>query len=115
MSMPGGIMIKDRSHESSLERVEAALEALVRSVSEDGSCGGRWTHEITPVVKNCGVVRCGHRPVLQVNPVWLRELAARHELEILVDEMRTWCAIQNEVARWSRRARHRHDRPQHAA
>ena len=78
---------------------EAALGAMVGSVSADGRCGGPWTYEITTVVKHCGVVSRPRCRVLQVNPFWLRELVARRELEVLADEMRTWFAIQNEVFR----------------
>jgi len=90
---------------SSLDAAEAVLRAIVSSVSADGRCGGPWTHELTPVVKNCGVVSSGRYRVLQVNPVWMGELVVRRELEVLADEMRTWFAIQNEVDRSNRKDR----------
>ncbi len=95
---------------SSLAEAEAALGAMMGTASADGACGGPWTHEITPVVKNCGVVSSNHRPVLQVNPVWLRDLVSRDELKILGDEMRTWFAIQSEVVRCNRTQRHQRGR-----
>jgi hypothetical protein len=81
------------------------LGAVVTSVSSDGSCGGPWAHELTPVVKYCGVSSSGSRPVLQVNPVWLRELVSRRELGVLADEMHTWYAIQGEIRRCTGSAR----------
>ena len=82
-----------------VEDAEAALEAFVASASAEPGWGCPWAHELTPVVKNCGVVWSGRRPVLQVNPVWLGEIVARGEMNVLADEMRTWSAIQSEVAR----------------
>ena len=82
-----------------LEYREAALETVMRAASVDGSCGGPWSHELTAVVSKCAVVANGTNPVLQVNPAWLAELAARGQLRILVEEMRTWFALQDEIAR----------------
>lgn len=78
---------------------------MVGDASADGTCGGRWTYELTDVVKHCGVVAGRRTRILQVNPFWLRELSARREMEVLADEMRTWSAIQNEIKR---------HRPRHA-
>lgn len=72
---------------------------MVGAASADGSGSGPWAYEITDVVKHCGVVAGTRNPVLQVNPLWLRELIARRELGVLADEMRTWFAIQDEVRR----------------
>jgi len=72
------------------QQPEELLGALVDSGSSDGRCGGPWAHELTAVVKHCGVVVSEPGPVLQVNPAWLFELIERHELELLVAEMRTW-------------------------
>jgi hypothetical protein len=82
----------------SIEDAEAALGAMVSSEGSGGGCGGPWSHELTPVVKHCGVSREGALRVLQVNPTWLRELVARDELTVLADEMRTWFAIESEIA-----------------
>lgn len=92
-------MHRSRRVRCSLEDGEAALRTMVGSVGTDGSWNGPWAYEITDVVKHCGVVSGTRKPVLQVNPLWLRELLARRELGVLADEMRTWSAIQNEVRR----------------
>lgn len=91
-------MIQDAKNRCSLEQAEAELGAIVESVCADGSSGRTWTHELTPVVKSCGVVIADRHPVLQVNPLWLRELATDGELYVLADEMRTWSSIQKELA-----------------
>lgn len=80
-----------------LDDAEAALGAMVRSEGSGGGCGGPWSHELTTVVKHCGVSRQGASQVLLVNPTWLRELVARDELTVLADEMHTWFAIESEI------------------
>ena len=86
----------------SLDNGEAALGRMVGDASTDRNCGGRWTYELTDVVKHCGVIAGRRTRILQVNPFWLRELSARREMEVLADEMRTWSAIQNAIKRHRR-------------
>lgn len=94
----------------SLEQAEVELGAILRSACAEGSWGRTWTHELTQVVKNCAVVVANRHPVLQVNPLWLRELAAEGDMYVLADEMRTWFSIQHELARCGHRGRRRGNR-----
>jgi len=94
----------------SLEEAETALGAMVDAVGVGGRCGGPWAHELTPVVKHCGVSRQGRNPVLLVNPTWLTELVARNELAVLANEMRTWFAIESELVGCGGESTGGHDR-----
>jgi hypothetical protein len=97
--MDENIADSDRTTRSTdVENAEAALELIVDAECAGGRYGRAWSHEVTPVVKHCGVVMSGPGPVLQVNPSWLRELMARGELLVLVDEMRTWYLIENALS-----------------
>ena len=90
-------MTKNHTSSVSIEEAEAALRTMVDSEVVAGSCGKGWGHELTQVVKYCGVSNEGRRPVLLVNPTWLRELVATDDLSVLAEEMHTWFAIQSEV------------------
>jgi hypothetical protein len=83
---------------TNLEDAEAALGAIVDSELSGGSCGKGWRHQLTPVVKYCRVVVSDRRPVLQVNPAWMCELMEQDRLWLLVDEIRTWDAINEAVS-----------------
>jgi hypothetical protein len=98
-------MEPNNSHRISIEEAEVALGKLIDAEGASGGCGGPWRHELTPVVKYCGVSQSGCQPVLLVNPTWMRELVARDDLAVLADEMRTWFAIENEVSAISGRNR----------